>query len=132
MEFNEFFTPAMVGFIIEVIVVIGCVVFGVCGLVSMGGLKKKLIKEKGIVGWYRSEVETRDKYAVSRERLIDSLRQEIYEQENNTVALSAVFPERKEGDSDAKFAQRCRMAVITKAYDYVKFVNNSAVLMVVK
>ena len=132
MEFKEFFTPKAIGFIIEVIVVIGCVVFGVWGFVSMGGLKKKLIKEKGLVGLYRSEVETRDKYAVSRERLIDSLKQEIAEQEESTVLLSSAYPERKEGDSDAKFAQRCRMSVITKAYDYVKFVNNSAVLMVVK
>lgn len=132
MEFKEFFTPSATGFIIEVIVVIGCVVFGVWGLVSCSKLKKKLIKEKGIVRLYRLEVEKRDKYAVSRERLIASLKQEIAEQEENTVLLSSAFPERKGGDSDAKFAQRCRMSVITKAYDYVKFVNNSAVLMVVK
>lgn len=132
MDLKEFFNPKAIGFIIEVIVVIGCVVFGIFGLISMGKLKKKLIKEKELIGWDRSEVETRDKYAVSRERLIASLKQEIAEQEENTVLLSSAFPERKEGDSDAKFAQRCRMAVITKAYDYVKFINGNAVLMVVK
>jgi len=45
--------------------------------------------------------------------------------------LGQNLPERKAGDSDAKYLQRCRMAVITKAYEYVQVVDDMALLTVI-
>lgn len=46
------------------------------------------------------------------------------------VVLRQELPERRPTDSDAKYLQRCRMAVITKAYDFAQVFDGAAQLMV--
>lgn len=125
MNLTEIDPIKAVSLAIEVLVVLSCIVTAIWFGVLANKRKRELVKQK-------SEMK-QIKYRLEASRKMQKmLLSEIKQSENDTVLLSAKFPERKDGDSDAKFSQRCRMAVITKAYDYVRFIEDNAVLMVVK
>ncbi len=77
----------------------------------------------------RQGIARRDKIIRERDDLISDMDEQVKELAEDTARMRDVLrrmevlgqnlPERKAGDSDAKYLQRCRMAVITKAYEYV-------------
>jgi hypothetical protein len=89
----------------------------------------------------RQGVNRRDKIIQERDRIIADMDEQARELAEDTARMRDVLgrmevlgqnlPERKAGDSDAKYLQRCRMAVITKAYEYVQVVDGMALLTVI-
>jgi hypothetical protein len=89
----------------------------------------------------RQGVNRRDKIIQERDRIIADMDEQVRELAEDTARMRDVLgrmevlgqnlPERKAGDSDAKYLQRCRMAVITKAYEYVQVVDGMALLTVI-
>ena len=125
MNLTEIDPIKAVSLAIEVLVVLSCIVTAIWFGVLANKRKRELVRQKSEMKQIKSRLE-------ASRKMQKMLLSEIKQSENDTVLLSAKFPERKDGDSDAKFSQRCRMAVITKAYDYVRFIEDNAVLMVVK
>lgn len=129
MNLTEIDPIKAVSFGLEVLIVIACIV----AVIRIGVLANKRKREQeSELKMLKLELERKLEELDAVKKLRDILLSEIRQSEQDNVLLSAKFPGRKEGDSDAKFAQRCRMAVITKAYDYVRFIEDNAVLMVVK
>lgn len=89
----------------------------------------------------RQGVNRRDKIIQERDRIIADMDEQVRELAEDTARMRDVLgrmevlgqnlPERKAGDSDAKYLQRCRMSVITKAYEYVQVVDGMALLTVI-
>ena len=89
----------------------------------------------------RQGINRRDKIIRERDDLISDMDEQVKELAEDTARMRDVLrrmevlgqnlPERKAGDSDAKYLQRCRMAVITKAYEYVQVVDGMALLTVI-
>ena len=89
----------------------------------------------------RQGINRRDKIIRERDDLISDMDEQVKELAEDTARMRDVLgrmevlgqnlPERKAGDSDAKYLQRCRMAVITKAYEYVQVVDDMALLTVI-
>ena len=88
----------------------------------------------------RQGIARRDKIIQERDGVIADMDEQVREVTDElekvrdvsarVVALRQELPERRVGDSDAKYLQRCRMAVITKAYDFAQVVDGMAQLMV--
>lgn len=132
MNLTEIDPIKAVSLAIEVIVVLSCIVTAIWFGVLANKRKRELVRQKSEMKQIKSKLEWHVTELEASRKMQKMLLSEIKQSENDTVLLSAKFPERKDGDSDAKFSQRCRMAVITKAYDYVRFIDDNAVLMVVK
>ena len=89
----------------------------------------------------RQGIARRDKIIRERDDLISDMDEQVKEVAEDTARMRDILgrmevlgqnlPERKAGDSDAKYLQRCRMAVITKAYEYVQVVDDMALLTVI-
>jgi hypothetical protein len=89
----------------------------------------------------RQGVNRRDKIIQERDRIIADMDEQARELVGElgqlrdvnarVVVLRQELPERRPTDSDAKYLQRCRMAVITKAYEYVQVVDGMALLTVI-
>lgn len=89
----------------------------------------------------RQGINRRDKIIQERDDLISDMDEQVKELAEDTARMRDILgrvevlgqnlPERKAGDSDAKYLQRCRMAVITKAYEYVQVVDDMALLTVI-
>lgn len=89
----------------------------------------------------RQGINRRDKIIRERDDLIADMDEQVKELAEDTARMRDILgrmevlgqnlPERKAGDSDAKYLQRCRMAVITKAYEYVQVVDDMALLTVI-
>ena len=89
----------------------------------------------------RQGINRRDKIIQERDRVIADMDEQVKELAEDTARMRDILgrmevlgqnlPERKAGDSDAKYLQRCRMAVITKAYEYVQVVDDMALLTVI-
>jgi len=89
----------------------------------------------------RQGIARRDKIIRERDDLISDMDEQVKELAEDTARMRDILgrmevlgqnlPERKAGDSDAKYLQRCRMAVITKAYEYVQVVDDMALLTVI-
>jgi len=89
----------------------------------------------------RQGINRRDKIIRERDDLISDMDEQVKELAEDTARMRDILgrmevlgqnlPERKAGDSDAKYLQRCRMAVITKAYEYVQVVDDMALLTVI-
>lgn len=89
----------------------------------------------------RQGVNRRDKIIQERNGIIADMDEQVRELAEDTARMRDILgrmevlgqnlPERKAGDSDAKYLQRCRMAVITKAYEYVQVVDDMALLTVI-
>lgn len=88
----------------------------------------------------RQGVNRRDKIIQERDRIIADMDEQVRELVGElgqlrdvnarVVVLRQELPERRPTDSDAKYLQRCRMAVITKAYDFAQVFDGAAQLMV--
>lgn len=88
----------------------------------------------------RQGVNRRDKIIQERDRIIADIDEQARELVGElgqlrdvnarVVVLRQELPERRTTDSDAKYLQRCRMAVITKAYDFAQVFDGAAQLMV--
>lgn len=88
----------------------------------------------------RQGVNRRDKIIQERDRIIADMDEQVRELVGElgqlrdvnarVVVLRQELPERRTTDSDAKYLQRCRMAVITKAYDFAQVFDGAAQLMV--
>lgn len=89
----------------------------------------------------RQGINRRDKIIQERDGIIADMDEQVKELAEDTARMRDILgrmevlgqnlPERKAGDSDAKYLQRCRMAVITKAYEYVQVVDDMALLTVI-
>ena len=89
----------------------------------------------------RQGINRRDKIINERDGIIADMDEQVKELAEDTARMRDILgrmevlgqnlPERKAGDSDAKYLQRCRMAVITKAYEYVQVVDDMALLTVI-
>ena len=89
----------------------------------------------------RQGINRRDKIIQERDGVIADMDEQVKELAEDTARMRDILgrmevlgqnlPERKAGDSDAKYLQRCRMAVITKAYEYVQVVDDMALLTVI-
>lgn len=89
----------------------------------------------------RQGIARRDKIIQERDGVIADMDEQVKELAEDTARMRDILgrmevlgqnlPERKAGDSDAKYLQRCRMAVITKAYEYVQVVDDMALLTVI-
>ena len=89
----------------------------------------------------RQGINRRDKIINERDGVIADMGEQVKELAEDTARMRDILgrmevlgqslPERKAGDSDAKYLQRCRMAVITKAYEYVQVVDDMALLTVI-
>jgi len=89
----------------------------------------------------RQGINRRDKIIRERDGIIADMDEQVKELAEDTARMRDILgrmevlgqnlPERKAGDSDAKYLQRCRMAVITKAYEYVQVVDDMALLTVI-
>jgi len=89
----------------------------------------------------RQGINRRDKIIRERDGFIADMDEQVKELAEDTARMRDILgrmevlgqnlPERKAGDSDAKYLQRCRMAVITKAYEYVQVVDDMALLTVI-
>ena len=89
----------------------------------------------------RQGINRRDKIINERDGVIADMDEQVKELAEDTARMRDILgrmevlgqnlPERKAGDSDAKYLQRCRMAVITKAYEYVQVVDDMALLTVI-
>ena len=147
----------IIGFIFEIAVVVAAVVYGLRSRVLIQSMKGRLANlkkgadmetEKNIATWdemrkLRNEIDVsrqginrRDKIIRERDDLIADMDEQVKEliekmRSTEVVVLRQNLPERKDGDSDAKYLQRCRMAVITKAYEYVQVVDDMALLTVI-
>jgi hypothetical protein len=93
-------------------------------------------KLRGELDISRQGINRRDKIIRERNDLISDMDEQVKEliekmRSTEVVVLRQNLPERKDGDSDAKYLQRCRMAVITKAYEYVQVVDDMALLTVI-
>ena len=147
----------IIGFIFEIAVVVAAVVYGLRSRVLIQSMKGRLANlkkgadmeaEKNVAIWdemrkLRCEVDAsrqgiarRDKIIRERDDLISDMDEQVKEliekmRSTEVVVLRQNLPERKDGDSDAKYLQRCRMAVITKAYEYVQVVDDMALLTVI-
>ena len=145
------------GFIIEIAVVVSAVVYGVTRMriirsqaQRLANLKKaadleidmkkatwdEIRKLRCEVDASRQGIARRDKIIRERDDLIADMDEQVKEliekmRSTEVVVLRQNLPERKAGDSDAKYLQRCRMAVITKAYEYVQVVDDMALLTVI-
>ena len=88
----------------------------------------------------RQGVNRRDKIIQERDGIIADMDEQVRELVGElgqlrdvnarVVVLRQELPERRTTDSDAKYLQRCRMAVITKAYDFAQVFDGAAQLMV--
>lgn len=88
----------------------------------------------------RQGVNRRDKIIQERDGIIADMDEQVRELvgelgqlkdvNSRVVVLRQELPERRPTDSDAKYLQRCRMAVITKAYDFAQVFDGAAQLMV--
>lgn len=88
----------------------------------------------------RQGVNRRDKIIQERDGIIADMDEQVRELvcelgqlrdvNARVVVLRQELPERRTTDSDAKYLQRCRMAVITKAYDFAQVFDGAAQLMV--
>ena len=147
----------IIGFIFEIAVVVAAVVYGLRSRVLIQSMKGRLANlkkgadmeaEKNVAIWdemrkLRNEIDVsrqginrRDKIIRERNDLISDMDEQVKEliekmRSTEVVVLRQNLPERKAGDSDAKYLQRCRMAVITKAYEYVQVVDDMALLTVI-
>lgn len=147
----------IIGFIFEIAVVVAAVVYGLRSRVLIQSMKGRLANlkkgadmeaEKNVAIWdemrkLRNEIDVsrqginrRDKIIRERDDLISDMDEQVKEliekmRSTEVVVLRQNLPERKDGDSDAKYLQRCRMAVITKAYEYVQVVDDMALLTVI-
>jgi len=147
----------IIGFIFEIAVVVAAVVYGLRSRVLIQSMKGRLANlkkgadmetEKNIATWdemrklrgeldiCRQGINRRDKIIQERDRVIADMDEQVKEliekmRSTEVVVLRQNLPERKDGDSDAKYLQRCRMAVITKAYEYVQVVDDMALLTVI-
>jgi len=147
----------IIGFIFEIAVVVAAVVYGLRSRVLIQSMKGRLANlkkgadmeaEKNVAIWdemrkLRNEIDVsrqginrRDKIIRERDDLISDMDEQVKEliekmRSTEVVVLRQNLPERKAGDSDAKYLQRCRMAVITKAYEYVQVVDDMALLTVI-
>ena len=147
----------IIGFIFEIAVVVAAVVYGLRSRVLIQSMKGRLANlkkgadmeaEKNVAIWdemrkLRNEIDVsrqgiarRDKIIRERDDLISDMDEQVKEliekmRSTEVVVLRQNLPERKVGDSDAKYLQRCRMAVITKAYEYVQVVDDMALLTVI-
>ena len=147
----------IIGFIFEIAVVVAAVVYGLRSRVLIQSMKGRLANlkkgadmeaEKNVAIWdemrkLRNEIDVsrqgiarRDKIIRERDDLIADMDEQVKEliekmRSTEVVVLRQNLPERKDGDSDAKYLQRCRMAVITKAYEYVQVVDDMALLTVI-
>jgi len=98
-------------------------------------------KLRGELDISRQGINRRDKIINERDGIIADMDEQVKELAEDTARMRDVLgrmevlgqnlPERKAGDSDAKYLQRCRMAVITKAYEYVQIVDGMALLTVI-
>ena len=98
-------------------------------------------KLRGELDISRQGINRRDKIINERDGIIADMDEQVKELAEDTAwmrdilgrmeVLGQNLPERKAGDSDAKYLQRCRMAVITKAYEYVQVVDDMAFLTVI-
>ena len=98
-------------------------------------------KLRGELDISRQGINRRDKIIRERDDLISDMDEQVKELAEDTARMRDILgrmevlgqnlPERKAGDSDAKYLQRCRMAVITKAYEYVQVVDDMALLTVI-
>lgn len=98
-------------------------------------------KLRGELDISRQGVNRRDKIIQERDRIIADMDEQVRELAEDTARMRNILgrmevlgqnlPERKAGDSDAKYLQRCRMSVITKAYEYVQVVDDMALLIVI-
>ena len=146
------------GFIIEIAIVVSAVVYGVTRMKiirsqaqRLANLKKaadleidmkkatwdEMRKLRGELDISRQGINRRDKIIRERDDLISDMDEQVKElmekmRSTEVVVLRQELPARKNGDSDKKYIQRCRMAVITKAYDYADIVDGMAQLMVVR
>ena len=147
----------IIGFILEIAVVVVAVVYGLRSRVLIQSMKGRLANlkkgadmeaKKNVAIWdemrkLRNEIDVsrqginrRDKIIRERDDLISDMDEQVKEliekmRSTEVVVLRQNLPERKDGDSDAKYLQRCRMAVITKAYEYVQVVDDMALLTVI-
>ena len=147
----------IIGFIFEIAVVVAAVVYGLRSRVLIQSMKGRLANlkkgadmeaEKNVAIWdemrklrgeldiSRQGINRRDKIIRERDDLISDMDEQVKEliekmRSTEVVVLRQNLPERKDGDSDAKYLQRCRMAVITKAYEYVQVVDDMALLTVI-
>ena len=152
----------IIGFILEIAVVVVAVVYGLRSRVLIQSMKGRLANlkkgadmeaEKNVAIWdemrkLRNEIDVsrqginrRDKIIQERDRVIADMDEQVKELAEDTARMRDILgrmevlgqnlPERKAGDSDAKYLQRCRMAVITKAYEYVQVVDDMALLTVI-
>jgi len=154
---NKIMNWNLFGFIIEIAVVVSAVVYGVTRMKiirsqaqRLANLKKaadleidmkkatwdEIRKLRCEVDASRRGIERRDKIIRERDDLISDMDEQVKEliekmRSTEVVVLRQNLPERKAGDSDAKYLQRCRMAVITKAYEYVQVVDDMALLTVI-
>ena len=98
-------------------------------------------KLRGELDISRQGINRRDKIINERDGIIADMDEQVKELAEDTARMRDILgrmevlgqnlPERKAGDSDAKYLQRCRMAVITKAYEYVQVVDDMALLTVI-
>ena len=152
----------IIGFILEIAVVVVAVVYGLRSRVLIQSMKGRLANlkkgadmeaEKNVAIWdemrkLRNEIDVsrqginrRDKIINERDGIIADMDEQVKELAEDTARMRDILgrmevlgqnlPERKAGDSDAKYLQRCRMAVITKAYEYVQVVDDMALLTVI-
>ena len=154
---NKIMNWNLFGFIIEIAIVVSAVVYGVTRMKiirsqaqRLANLKKaadleidmkkatwdEIRKLRCEVDASRRGIERRDKIIRERDEVISDMDEQVKElvekmRSTEVVVLRQELPERKEGDSDAKYLQRCRMAVITKAYEYVQVVDDMALLTVI-
>lgn len=154
---NKIMNWNLFGFIIEIAVVVSAVVYGVTRMKiirsqaqRLANLKKaadleidmkkatwdEIRKLRCEVDASRQGIARRDKIIRERDDLISDMDEQVKEliekmRSTEVVVLRQELPERKAGDSDAKYLQRCRMAVITKAYEYVQVVDDMALLTVI-
>ncbi len=152
----------IIGFILEIAVVVVAVVYGLRSRVLIQSMKGRLANlkkgadmdaEKNVAIWdemrklrheldcSRQGIARRDKIIQERDGVIADMDEQVKELAEDTARMRDILgrmevlgqnlPERKAGDSDAKYLQRCRMAVITKAYEYVQVVDDMALLTVI-
>jgi hypothetical protein len=97
-------------------------------------------KLRGELDISRQGINRRDKIIQERDGIIADMDEQVRELVGElgqlrdvnarVVVLRQELPERRPTDSDAKYLQRCRMAVITKAYDFAQVFDGAAQLMV--
>ena len=154
---NKIMNWNLFGFIIEIAIVVSAVVYGVTRMKiirsqaqRLANLKKaadleidmkkatwdEIRKLRCEVDASRRGIERRDKIIRERDDMISDMDEQVKElmekmRSTEVVVLRQELPARKNGDSDKKYIQRCRMAVITKAYEYVQVVDDMALLTVI-